>query len=898
MTALTFTFEKLGIKKDEWDINFSDNRCSYAFSTPTDGVLLLKSSGRMNQIIIARQIQFIENYHIKLNNKLANYKSVLIWDCSEVSGINGFVQIVKLLEKLSVDILIVVPGKLSFHLIIGFWVRRKGLLVNLVSKGLNEAVSFARRVKENSSETDFFSGRFAEYWSRNRKTKKIGKRVYRYLELPDWQYESADKRLKARVVFFENRTILYEISGRAGASDVQALQQRVVTISNQLEVDIKRIGFYVIFDVRKLKSFDPDARKLMRKMEQNQHHLSNGVVVLGNRMIYYLLGFRKKLHPNRYDHWNVAGSLIKAFTIIELEKVTDETKVKSKTSKALPADNYKELKKQYQKLQSDYNILSNTYTKSLAGIRQVLSYVNSGDFLMTPFKPRFGDVTIEGEVYNTFAILHEDLKKNRNVNIPQNFEINLNYNNVEKILNAISVPAFIFSNMKILFANDAFAELIGSKPYEIKGQPLASFVHTYDLNRVERYLAEVGSNSVFECDAYNSQSRTITITMSTEYFLIDGVYSQFVFVETQFKAMPQSNRIDSGIKSNQNIQTSILNKSLSGVLDFYLEMLNVINKRLFSPFLSPESYNPNDGAKVLANISEFVRKIFIGYNSFHSNPDTIEMLSIKETIDSINNIFVDYLNLTRPEMDFRLTGNVPIQKLGLVLQSFWVEALLVRVTQLFAIASNGTYIEMHCRSNDNDNSIEISLLDDGPNINLFSLDKYSENGRSALKIIEIDQFLKQYEASLILESTLEQGNTIRFKIPVIDRGIGYDDSLMDLSYHNILVFDSKEEHDIYNVAMKETGAKLIYSSDLQDALNILANDKISLIFLDVGLPESDISLFVSRVQNEFNGIPIIGLAKQLSYQKLKNIAQSSLEIVMDKPINVKELKKTIKHILT
>ena len=151
---------------------------------------------------------------------------------------------------------------------------------------------------------------------------------------------------------------------------------------------------------------------------------------------------------------------------------------------------------------------------------------------------------------------------------------------------------------------------------------------------------------------------------------------------------------------------------------------------------------------------------------------------------------------------------------------------------------------------------------------------------------------------LELESTFERGNAIRLTIPIIDRGVGYDGSLMDLSYHNILVYEDSQEFDTYRLAMKDTGANLIHSNRLQDAIKILDEERISIIFLDLAVLEIDISLFVSRVNNEYQGIPIIGISKDTSYKSWKRNIQSGVNVVLGKPIDVKELKETIKQFLS
>ncbi|PLX18059.1 MAG: hypothetical protein C0599_12785, partial [Salinivirgaceae bacterium] len=732
MTEQVFTFEKLGITSKDWDFKYTDNNCGYSFSTPSDGILLLKSIGKMRPNVVKKQLHFIENYHIQLNSQIANYKSVLVWDVSEVYNIFSLNLICKELGKLSVDVTLIIPGKLSFKLFLSYWTRNTDVFVNLLPDNLNDALAFARRIKSPQEGQDIFKGKFAEYWSIDKKTKKIGRRVYRYLELPEWQYANEDETFNVRVAFFDNRAILYEMNGRIGALEVQTMQQKVVTISNQLEIDLKKIGFYVIFDTRKVSALDPKARKLMRKMEQHQHHLSNGVVVLANPLVKYLLRFRRSLHPERYDHWRTAKSISDAFSLIELKKINDVDLKFFPNIKAQPASDYDELLKQFKSLQADFNVLSNNYKKSMFNVRKVLSYVNAGDFLMTPFRPKYDDETIEGEVYNSFAILHNDLKRNRSYNVPGNVEIGAGYSNIEYILKNISVPAFVYSNKKILFVNSLLADLLGANINDLKDQPLGSFVHTYELNRIERYFEEVSSNTSFECDIYNGQNRTITVTMSSEFLLIDGIYAQLIFIETKAKSINDRRHktMHNKVATDQKATANTLNRTTAGVINFYLVNLKTINNKLLNQYISPESYNPHEGARVLTYLSGYVQKIFEGATFYQTDPNSIQLFSFRESIEGIAIIFSDYIKLTKPYLKFNLTGNIPSQSIGTPLQSFWLEALLIRILHLLTDVSEGQYIDLSCRQKD-DNNIEIEISDDGANLNLFSLDKVVDSNKGA-----------------------------------------------------------------------------------------------------------------------------------------------------------------------
>jgi CheY-like chemotaxis protein len=899
MNKNVFTFEKLGINSKEWDIKFVDNKCGYTFSTPSDGILLLKSVGLMSAEIIKKQIHFIENYHIQLNQKITSFKSVLIWDVSNLSSVFVLNQIRKELMRLSVDVLLMIPGKLSFKLFLSYYKKSDGISINLLSANLNEAIAFARRIMSKQEGHDIFAGKFAELWSIDKKTRRIGKRVYRYLELPEWQYSNEDKTFNAKVTFFDNKTIYYEMIGRIGVIDVQVMQQKVATISNQLEIDLKKLGFYVIFDTKKVTAFDPQARKLMRKMEQHQHHLSNGVMVIANPLVKYLFAFRKQLHPNRYDHWRLAKSLSHAFYFIEMRSIKDLKESFLHPSRIEPSSEYNELLDQFRTLQSDYNVLTNNYKRSMSNIRNVLSYVNAGDFLMTPFRPRFGDETIEGEVYNTFALLHDDLKKNRSYNLPQNVEIGSSKNNIESILQYISVPAFIYCKKTILLGNELFAELLGTNQSDLAGQPLVSFIHTYDLNRVERYLEEINSYTSFDCDIYNDQNRTITVTLYSEFMLIDGVYSKLIFIGAKDRSLKGLKAIDIQEKENPGLSnsTNMLNKTTGGVVHLYLAMLKKINNKLFNQYISPESYNPQEGAAILTNLSGYVQKILEGIEFYQTNPEIIQLFSLKESIDGLVSIFQDYLKITKPNVTLNVNGFIPTQKIGIPLQVFWVESILMRILHLIADVTDGKNIDLLCGQKE-EKFIEITISDDGANLNLFSLDKVVDSAKGAITIYEIDQLLKRNNCSLDLESTLERGNSIRLTIPILDRGIGYDGSLMDLSYHNILVFENAQEFDTYSLAMKDTGANLIHASRLQEALNLLSVEKISVIFVDLFISEIDLSLFVSRVKNEFEGIPIIGISNSTTYKNWKRNLQSGVDVVLSKPLDSTQLKETIKQFLS
>jgi CheY-like chemotaxis protein/PAS domain-containing protein len=894
MNEQAFTLEKLDISLKDWDITYEDNNCSYSFSTPADGVLLLTSVGKICSDVLRKQTDFIENYHIQLNRRIVNYRSVVVWDVSGLNRLKDVDNVSRVLHNLSVDIVILVPGKLVFKLYFRYWKNKALHYQNILSNNRNEAVAFAKRIKSMPDASDLFKGRFADLWSVTKKTKKIGKRVFRYLELPDWQHENVEKTFRVRVLFFENRTILYEMNGAIGADDVQLMQQKVVSISNQLEIDLKEFGFYVIFDMRNVKSIDPEARRLLRRMEQHQHHLSKGVVVLANPLVKYLLSFRKRLFPKRYDHWNTAKTISEAFSTIETRSILVVEKHHLTANVEEPAKDYNHLKNQFEKLQTEHQILVNNYNRSLSGIRRVLSYVNTGEFITTPFKPRYNDDSIEGEVYNSFALLHNDLQRNSAPTSSSHYRLEMSYTNIDSIINAVSIPALVFSNKRIAFVNKALSEFTGIAVSQLKNQPLGSFVHTYELNRVERYLEETAGVSSFECDIYNDQDRTITVTMRPEYISIDGIYAHLIFIENNDKTSRPAALFTAD--AQHKLPENIVVRSLSGVNYFYFVMLGSINQKFFNQFASPDGYDPQEGARMLISLTGFVRRIMTGVSAYQIEPERADMFVLKESIDRITVLFTDYIMISRPGISFRLIGILSLQKVGLQLHSFWIEAILVRLLHLFCDISGGSEISLICKYK-SDDKIEIAISDDGPNMNLYSLNKSANHDTNAISVAEIDQLLKQFNCKLLLESTLDKGNIIAITIPIVDKGIGYEGALMDLSFHNILVFDEVKEFDSYKIALNNTGANLYQAYQLQDALNALSEKAFSIIFLNMDFSEADISLFVSRVKNDYARIPIIGLTQDSTHNSWKKNTHFGIDVFLSKPLDSEIMKEKIKMFL-
>lgn len=901
MDKHALTFEKLNIDPGEWDVIYADSQSGYTFSTPVEGVLLLRTAGILTPVILEKQLQFINNYVIAVQKKIIDFKTIVILDIADLYNLSSIKLVRKGLQRINTDLIFLIPGSLYHKIYIKLYRFIKNKEVHAVFEHHADALDFAKRIKKKTGANPFNTGKFIELWSHNQLTALINRRKFKYIKLPEWQYENEQNNLMAEIKCFESGIFHFKVSGKMNANDIQILQQKVFDIGNTLNIDFVKNPFSIVFDLRNIKSITPDGRKLLRHMEEHQQKIAKAVIVLGNPFIRFLLQIRKAHQPVKYSHWHSSTNTSKAFKkIFEIEKseLKNEPK-KEKDDK--PSEDYNTLKNQYTETLKELKLLKKQEYQTVKHIRKILAYIHTGDFLRLPFNPRYNDSTIEGEIYNSIALLHKDLQEKKVTGEENgNIQLYLSQGNIEKILSSISDPAMIYKENKILIVNQNFSDLLGYQPHELNGQPLSAIVSAFEVNRIVRHLNEIHTHNEIHCDFQDALGIAHSVTLITEMILIDGLQAQLIFV----RPLSQNTKPFSGaakIKAPNGLihtlQSEYTNKALAGVILFHYAMLKQVNNQVLNEYNAPSKHDSYKGLQSLLWVSFFLKNTFDEAASISFSPEDARMVFPGDIIKNLFTLFSDYLSLTKGHIKLDVREDHSKQKLALPLDDFFVKAILVRLMHLVTDNARGNHILFGYRQRD-DEKIEFFIHENGEGINLVNTDIPSSSSMTGFSLAEIDQLLKKAGCNLFVEISENQKNQISVVFPVYSRGTGYEGAMMDLSHHKILILGPKEEFELISKMLEETGIKLISTQNIFESQKLLKKEKINLMMIDTKNRKIDTGELIKKAKEITPNIPIICLTDYLAdTQNIKSILNGT-EICLSRPLDAGLLKSSIKKALS
>ncbi len=900
MNKHALTFEKLGIDPTEWDIIYADTQSGYTFSTPKEGILLLRTAGILTPPILEKQLQFINNYVIQVQKRILNFKTIIILDIADLYNVSSLNLIRKNLGRINTDLIFLVPGSLFKRLYIGFYQLRKHKEIHAVYEHYADALEFAKEIKNNSAQNPFNAGKFLEIWSHSKLTSKINGKRYKYIELPEWQYQNEEKRLNATIRCYDAGILHFEIVGKMNAIDIQILQQRVFDIGDTIDIDFVKKPFSIVFDLRNVQTITPDGRKLLRHMEEHQQKIAQTVIVLGNRFIRFLLQIRKSHQPVKYNHWHTSANLNKAFQKIEKIQAGLTKKARGKRIEKKPAEDYKTLKKQYIETLAELKKLKNKEKRTNKNIRKILAYIHTGDFLKLPFQPRYSDYSIEGELYNSIALLHKDLQTTNIKKSPgEKNELSLSRSNVEKIVDGISDPAMIYQDNKILAANNRFADLLGYHPHELNGQPMSAIINAFEVSRIVRQLDEIHTHNEINCDLQDALGIAHSVTMVSELVTIDGLRAQFVFINPaakQQKSPFQPHDYKPSIQP-KSFQSEHINKALTGIIMFHYAMLKHINNQVLNEYNAPAKHDSYQGLQSLLWVSFFLKNAFDQAATLDISDNVKRMVFPGDLAKNLFTLFSDYLAVSKPHIKLDVREEHSLQKLALPLDDFLVKAILVRLMHMVADNAKGNHILFGYRQR-SDEKIEFFIHENGPGLNLIQTDVPTGQSLTGFSIAEIEQLLKKSGSNLFLETSDTEKNQITLVFPIFGRGTGYEGAMMDLSNHKILILGPQDEFELISKLLENTEIELIATQNIFEAQKLLKREKISLMIIDLQNKKIDASELIKKAKQITPDIPIIFISESETNTHSKHEYLKNIETLITKPVDREQLKTTIKKALS
>ncbi len=894
MENQALTFEKLNISSEQWDIIYSDNEGGYKFSTPIDGVLMLNSTGIVNSKMLARQIQFINNYNLEISKRLLNYRVILLWNLTDVFSQKSIRQIRRSFPDLNVDLIFLITSKISFSLYFKLNQLFNNNSFHRVFSNNFDALQFAGQIKREAHHNPS-ENKFLELWSFKKKTYTVGKKNYRVIELPNWQYSNPRNKLSARLRYFENNILQISISGHADELDVHNLQKKLFEVAENLNIDFKQEPFYVVFDTRKLKSFSSRASKVLRQYTNRSNKILSAAVVVGNAKSLFTFKLYKAISPAKYSTWMAASNSDEAFKLLEKTKIKTIDSRKQKYN--LPSDDYKTLKKQYENLVKEHEHFVKETTQSNTNIRKILSFINTGDFLSAPFHPDYADQTIAGELYNTLALLNARIKKHNPLKNNSPKSLVLSFSNVTDIIDNMSDPVFIYQDQKILFVNKQFCEVLGYQSFELEQQPISAVVDHFEVNRVERQLEEIPGNNSISCDIIDALGNAILSTLLTRFIEIDGLAAQLVFFKPyhQVKIKQKINN-NNAVEPSKNFEhANLLNQMLAGIVLFHHAMIRNTNAKLLNDYISPPGYEQYKGVQSLILVTGFLKNSFEQYALINSRSYSQAAFNPEDLFQTLYPLFSDYLSLTKPDVHLDIEENKSISRLYLSLNPFYVKAIFLRLMHIVLDSTEGKNIRFGYELRKN--YLELMISDDGDNLNLVSPNLSLEQYAGGLSIIEIESILKKANGNIYIDTAPETQNTIKVIFPVNKIGAGYKSSVVDLSNHQVLAISQVDEFEIIQKSLSSTYANLILTSNMYELQKQMESNSFNPVLIDMEAPGLGIKDLVAYIRKNNPSVAIIGLTNQGSHEALSKFSKTGIDAFVTKPIDLEEFKKTIDLLL-
>lgn len=894
MSKQAINFESLNICSPQWETARLGAKCAYDFTVHEDGVLVLKTAGIVRKEDLSNQVNFINNYVLRVHEKIAHFQIILIWDISSVFGIKSFKFIQSQLRTIQADMVLFVSSSVVVHFIfngVRFFKKDWGYLF---FPHITQALIFATKMHSTYGSRHNYSGRFFELWAHSLKTLKINNQRLKYVELPHWTYHSDDYTLEADVRYFDGNILYVKTKGILCDADVYALQQVVFQVGEDLNIDFTRFRAYVIFDIRKLGYLTKQARQLIRLFEDKKLRITNAVFVIANSMVRFNFLFQKTTKPSFYEHWYDAKSVRSAFAMIDKHRIGElNVKIQSKTH-PIP-DDYNQLKKAYIKLNSKLVEAQRKHDNSNTQVRRVLSIVNTGDLLNAPISPDYRDHRLAAEVLNSLFILKNDLIRRLKAKVNDDLTYGFNQSNIKKLINTISDPLFIFQDGQIWFANQRLEKFLQRPIHAIEGQRIGAIANPFEVSRVERFLTEFNSQDSIKCELLTNDGYGLQVSLISEMIVIDGKSAQMVFVHslTPLTLGEQLSGINKVFEVSEDVYNLLINKSVSTFLNFHNHLVSKIEERVNALSTTISEQESFVNSNVLLQSSVFLKRALDGVGDLKNRRNASFYIDPAEFLPDLYKIFTDFLCNVSSKQNTLQLKEIQSCKLMLPLHEFFIRAIMVKLFLLLVDVVENEIVVMDFEKPSKHEAVFLMYLNKSA-VNLYASDRYAI-GAEDLQMEDIETLMKMAGSNLFVS---EKSGALQLSLhfPIVSHGLGYGGITSNFSQYNILVV-VENDFEIIQKALESTQANLIHAQYIFDALH--ANyDQISLVLVDLHIQQTDISEYIRRVKQLKPTLPVVGIASFMEHKEWKKSRSTMADAIVSKPIDVDEVRQVMIKLLS
>lgn len=886
-TNNAFGLIQLGMASPQWESAKSNEHCAYEFSVPYDGLLSLKTAGRISQNDLEAQISFINNYAIKVHEKITHFRIVLLWDITDIFGISSVVLIKKHIFSIQCDHIVFISQSYYVRLIInGFGLFERFAIFRYQC----DADIFARNIINPVNGAGNYRGRFFDFWAGGLKTSRINGVKYKIVDLPAWCYTSINLTVRAR--FFESGVLYLDAVGEISNSDIQGVQQLILQVV-PLEIDFIKHPIYLIFDIRKVINIARPARRLIGILDNNTSEVIKSVFVIANSKIRFIFSFQKSANPSLYQNWFLARSISIAFKKIESNAISIKVARQPIKTKKIPSD-YTALKEEFTKLQKSYEAIISQIEKTYKEIRSILSVVNTGDFFSIPIRSYYNGKGIVAELNNSLSLLRHDYSKRDIVSFSESIRFEFVQSNIRKLINNMSEPVFIFSQKQILFVNTAFGKMVQRSSENLEGQNISVILNAFEVSRIERYLNEFGSQNNIKCEFIDASGNPLHVLLTAELIIIDGAKAQMVFVVSDSRFTGAS-KIHNGEISESNTQYyQYVNKGVATLLWLHGRVVEHTEIKM-AEYIKDEH---NSDVQLLINgvhnVGLFLRKSLNQITDVTQRASAGFYMYPNNFLNELQTVFYHYAQVwNRNPIQIQIPDNLLAARWVLSIHEFFVRAFFVRILVRFITAQTSSLVTFGIENYD-DRLVTFFIQVDNTNVNFYE-DEVDFVGINILTMHDIDRILRIFGAKLLVSE--ESGaSKVSFQIPVNHYFIADGRSTLNLSQYTVLVI-VENDFDIIAKTLEATQINLVHAPYIFDVLHAdFAH--INLVLIDFHIRQIDFVELVRRIKNINQSVPIVGLASFIDHDHWKKSQSSKADAIISKPIDMAEMQEVFVKYLT
>jgi signal transduction histidine kinase/CheY-like chemotaxis protein len=514
-------------------------------------------------------------------------------------------------------------------------------------------------------------------------------------------------------------------------------------------------------------------------------------------------------------------------------------------------------------------------------------------------------------------------------------EAYLYFNNLKNAFSYLTkIEKLPFSKRNQSFVKKAYYNAYGKYLYKIGQYKGSSIMFHKSINSNTKDESELSKKMIkslikeqkmqlltFEFDKIKNENIRARQNLANKNLLI---ILSFLIIITMLVIITMQ-RQNSKFKSKTNRILENTNSELEKALEVKNNFLNIISHEFRTPLnatmnalyliKTKEKLNTNFEIieKSITNLHKLTSQIF----EYHFLNQKNFKILIEDKIQInkfIHNIIAEFNVIYRNKNKVEINVDDAISKV-LYFDSEKLSMLLnIIIDNAFKFTKEGLIIIdlKLIHSNAESQKIDFMITDTGIGFsedknnkirNLFEQgsDKtHLEYGGSGIGLALADKIANLYHSQLNVKSVLGQGTTVSFELDLKRSSNNEDiDSSKSIEKKSkeqvkiLLVDDNQINILLTKKILKSNGYSCLIAYNGEEAVDIVSKNDISIIFMDIMMPIMDgfqASTIISELKKEIPIIALTAISEEINKEKFTN---SKIKKVLNKPLNVNELLKTI-----